>query len=246
MKRFLYAAIILFCTIDVFGETLSFGDSLKITIPEKFTAQPDSMYSYMGYGSDGSLLIVKRIDVKEFNGGKAIENGDEFSFNLRDYDRLSSESEGFFDFGHDYKMKTYRHSKNGQYLYTYTSYMYNFPYVILYGSSSKADDDKTLSEIVSTIEDGGDTWWHRFHLLFSRCWGPFILISLIMAIIVSASKSNIVLIATVGLGAWMFSPAWGDWTVYGAALLAYALLMLLMKVVDVESLINGIAEGIGD
>lgn len=228
-----------------YARVITFDENLQIDIPEHFVSIDNKAYMYAGKTTEGSLLLIKKIDTSDYDNNSIMNNGDEFAFNLRDYDYIMSNKESFFDLGHDHVFKTYRSRKDSKYLYTYTSYMYNYAYVILYTSTSISDNDKTLTDIVKSIQDNGDTWWHRFSLYCQRWFGVLCLVFIIFSILLSVTRSWIILSMSLFIGLLASIPAWGDWSVCIAFLGIYSIIMLLLRIADPKAIFEGISNGIG-
>ena len=225
-------------------ETVHLGDSLKITVPEEFVRIVSNDFPYQGATEDGRLLIVQKIATDNFDVGKVFKMGDEIAFNLKAYDKVDDQSDGFFDFGKDYCLKEYADKESGSKLYTYTSYMKGFPYVILYIPTAGDANMKTaLSTIQSTIDDSGDTWWQRVSLLFKRSWWAYLTIGFVMALLLSATNNTFVYWVIVAAGCWIFNPVWGDWMVFIPVMAAFMITMYIFKCIPLSDWGSGNGSG---
>lgn len=226
-------------------EIINLGDSLKITVPKEFKSVPKTNFSYEAATEDGQLLLVQKIDTESFDVSKVFDKVDGLAFNLESFEKNDEKSDGFFDFGKDYVLKEYVNKENNVKLYTYTAYMKNFPYVILYIPAEEDTDMKSALNIIqSTIDDSGDTWWQRVVLLFKRAWWTYFTIGLVMAVILSATNNKYLYWLFVAIGCWMFSPAWGDWLVYLPVVAAFMILMFICKSISLSDWGGGNGDGV--
>lgn len=248
MKRIVSLLIFALTVNSMWAYKIQMKDGHEITIPDSFVDVGNTFGKDMVFcGIDSlnnDLLMVKTIDISDFDKDKTMDRADEIVFNLRNHVMTDSESDGLFDIGRDYKIKTYRNIDNGKTLHTYTAYAYNYPYTMLYQPASDTDGLAAIKEIASTIDDSGDTWWHRMYMLFSRSLGIIVLAYMISAVLVAATKNYLILVLSILVGAWLFSPAWGDWSVYLPSLGVYALFLIISLNAGIDSVLSGIADGI--
>lgn len=247
MKHIISLVILTIIANSLWAHNIQMKDGYGFTVPNSFIDASETFgYNVVFCGVDSltnDILMVKTIDSSDFDKDKAMEKADEIVFNLKDYAITDSESDGLLENGKDYTIKTYRNIDDGKILYTYSSYTYNYPFIMLYQPASDTDGLAAIKDIASTIDDSGDTWWHRLYMLFSRSLGLIVLTVLILSVLVATTKNIFVLILSILVGAWLFSPAWGDWSVYFSALGAYTLFLICAHGAGIEPLLDGFADG---
>ncbi len=248
MRRLVSLLIFVVAVNSIWAYKIQMKDGYEITVPDSFIDTGDAFGKDMIFcGIDSvthDVIMIKAIDKSDFDGEQVMDKADEIVFNLRNHVMTDSKSDGLFDIGKDYVIKTYRGIDDNKNLYTYTAYTYNYPYILLYKPASDTDGITALKNIASTVRDSDDSWWHKVWMLFSRSMGTILLAFLVSIVLIAATKSNVILLLTILVGAWLLSPAWGDWAVYLPSLGVYAFFMVIAKSQSLESVLTSMSDGI--
>lgn len=188
-KYFTLLLLMIVPEIIMAQKIVSLGDGLSFTIPMGFKEIPNKTWIYSGIDSAMCTIVITRIDKQDYDAFKVKQKADRMIFNLKDYYKTDEETDGILQSGRDFVFKYYKNNQNMR-IATYTSYVYEFPYVILF--SYKNDSDLAKLQSVLSSEDYNSSWWHEMWTFVRKSAGTLCIAFFFIPFICILIKNSVI------------------------------------------------------
>lgn len=125
-------------------------DQLSIEIPAEYIMR-ENKYCVLDAKNknNGNIILIKTLEVSDFNPGKVKQSMDTLCFNISDAKLIKKEKEKFYRMDKDYVKKYYELGDDK--FITYTFYTHKYPYCILFTYNNE-NELKTIDDIIESIE----------------------------------------------------------------------------------------------
>lgn len=157
MKRII-TILFVFCMSLIYAEKSYSQNKTRIDVTEKLSIEIPDNYIRKECKSclidaenknNGNIILIKTLEVSDFNPGYVKKSMDTLCFNISDAKLIKKEKEKFYRMDEDYVKKYYELGDDK--FITYTFYTNKYPYCILFTYSDDSDI-KTIDDIIESIE----------------------------------------------------------------------------------------------
>lgn len=180
MKRII-TILFVFCMSLIYAEKSYSQNKTRIDVTEKLSIElPDSYIRKESKSclidaenkNNGNILLLKTLDVKNFDAGKVRKSMDTLCYNLSNAKLIKTEKEKFYQMDRDFVKRYYDAGKYK--ILTYTFYTRSYPYCILFTYNNESELNE-INEIIDSIEIKMNVFGKFFYLFNSSL---FMLIAL--------------------------------------------------------------------
>ncbi|MBO5811109.1 MAG: hypothetical protein J6R32_09845 [Bacteroidales bacterium] len=157
MKRII-TILFVFCMSLIYAEKSYSQNKTRIDVTEKLSIEIPDNYIRKECKSclidaenknNGNIILIKTLEVSDFNPGYVRKSMDTLCFNISDAKLIKKEKEKFYRMDEDY-VKKYYELGNDKFI-TYTFYTNKYPYCILFTYNNE-NELKTIDDIIESIE----------------------------------------------------------------------------------------------
>lgn len=157
MKRII-TILFVFCMSLIYAEKsysqnktrIDVTDKLSIEIPDNYIRKEcKSCLIDAENKNNGNIILIKTLEVSDFNPGYVKKPKDTSCFNISDAKLIKKENEKFYRMDEDY-VKKYYELGNDKFI-TYAFYTNKYPYCILFTYNNE-NELKTIDDIIESIE----------------------------------------------------------------------------------------------
>ncbi len=157
MKRII-TILFVFCMSLIYAEKSYSQNKTRIDVTEKLSIEiPDNYIRKESKSclidaenkNNESILLLKNLDVKNFDIGKVKKSMDTLCYNLSNAQLVKTENEKFYQMDRDFVKRYYDAGKYN--ILTYTFYTSDYPYCLLFTYISESEMNE-INEILDSIK----------------------------------------------------------------------------------------------
>lgn len=150
-------------------------DKLSIELPDSYIRKESkSCLIDAENKNNGNILLLKTLDVKNFDAGKVRKSMDTLCYNLSNAKLIKTEKEKFYQMDRDFVKRYYDAGKYK--ILTYTFYTNQYPYCILFTYNNESELNE-INEIIDSIEIKMNVFGEFFF-----CWNCIWIMFLVLLI----------------------------------------------------------------
>lgn len=245
MKRIIVIWGISIIVSITYARTITLDNSCYIVLPDSLTEGNAPNSIYRGYNKDCDI-VLKTLNVDDFDHAKVICMMDTLCFNLKAFKRIEERHEGIWQLSEDFSYKFYENDSVSYKIVTYTFYSFQLPYCML----CIYNNDKGLECFEKVISGINKPKPEGFLKQLFVCWhhskGALCLIivlscflgQLMGAIFGRNNSLTISLVLTLALSVVLLYNIWGYWYLIAVILMLTLILAHLSAKVTFKQFMN--------